>query len=147
MSEVEDAGHAFTIELLNTLLEAERAGVAAVADLQQVAPPTSEVTQLLAELARDEAHYASKLRAQVKRLGGQPSSRTGDFAAKVRALATFEEKLELLDRGQRWVARHIAKHRGAVGDPQASLFLAEMAVRHELNVARSTELLHSLRPA
>lgn len=142
---MDDARRQEAIEFLNTLLEAERAGVVAVADLERVAPADPDVAALLGNLAEDEARYASGLREQIQRLGGTPSPQVGDFAQKVRELPTFVEKLELLDRGQRWVARRIAKQRSLVSDGETLTFLAEMEVRHELNVARSTQLLNALR--
>ena len=100
---------------LNTLGEAERAGGRVLHELTELAT-SPELRELLKKVGHDEGYYAGELAAHVRRLGGAPSTKTGDFVEKVRAVNDLRGKLELLDRGQRWVIRKIeenlAKSRG-----------------------------------
>jgi hypothetical protein len=50
--------------------------------------------------------------------GGSPSNKTGDFVEKVRAVADYSGKLELLNRGQRWVIRKIEEQLPTLSDEQ-----------------------------
>jgi hypothetical protein len=79
------------------------------------------VGRVLHELARQRWHCASssrrpattkttttgELSAHIRRLGGSASHKTGDFVEKGHAIADFNGKLELLNRGQPWVIRKI----------------------------------------
>jgi Domain of unknown function (DUF6306) len=94
---------------LNSLGEAERAGGRVLYELTDQAQ-SLELRELLKKVGHDEGYYAGELSAHVRRLGGTPSTKTGDFVEKVRAVDNFKDKLELLNRGQRWV---MAKDRRA----------------------------------
>jgi hypothetical protein len=50
------------------------------------------------------------------RLGGSTSNETGGLAEKVRAIADFNSKLELLNRGQRWIIRKIVENLPSISD-------------------------------
>jgi hypothetical protein len=95
-------------KLLNDLGEAERAGGRVLHDLVPLAK-SAELREMLKKVGHDEGYYAGELGAHVRRLGGQPSNKTGDFVEKVRAVEVFKDKLELLNRGQRWVVRKIVE--------------------------------------
>src|SRR5690349_21514929 len=89
-------------EFLNTLGDAERAGGRVLHELTGQAQ-SLVLRELLKKVAHDEGYYAGELAHHVRRLGGNPSNKTGDFVEKVRAVGDFRGKLELLNRGQRWV--------------------------------------------
>ncbi len=91
---------------LNHLGEAERAGGRVLHELAGIAQ-SLELKELLKKVGHDEGYYAGELAAHVRRLGGKASNKTGDFVEKVRAVGDFKGKLELLNRGQRWVIRKI----------------------------------------
>ena len=92
--------------LLNLLTEAERAGGRVLHELTEEAT-SLDLRELLKKVEHDEGYYAGQLAAHVRRLGGTPSNKTGDFVEKVRAVAGLVPKLELLNRGQGWVVRKI----------------------------------------
>ena len=94
---------------LNLLGEAERAGGRVLHDLAELAH-SLELREMLKKVGHDEGYYAGELAAHVRRLGGSPSTKTGDFVEKVRAVGDFRGKLELLNRGQRWVIRKIEEN-------------------------------------
>jgi hypothetical protein len=51
-------------------------------------------------LEEEEGDWAGELAGNLRRLGGSPSNKTGDFVEKVRAVADYRGMLELLNRGQ-----------------------------------------------
>ena len=113
--------------------EAERAGGRVLHELTALAR-SAELRELLKKVGHDEGYYAGELAAQVRRLGGQPSNRTGDFVEKVRAVPDLRGKLELLNRGQRWVIRKLNERIPSLADEELKAFLAVMAQGHETNI-------------
>src|SRR5580704_15163559 len=106
---------------LNTLGEAERAGGRVLHELTELAK-SPELRELLKKVGHDEGYYAGELAAHVRRLGGAPSNKTGDFVDKVRAVGNFKGKLELLNRGQRWVVRKVNDQINGIADPHLQAF-------------------------
>ena len=125
---------------LNTLGEAERAGGRVLHELTEIAK-SPELRELLKKVGHDEGYYAGELAAQVRRLGGVPSNKTGDFVEKVRAVNDFHSKLELLNRGQRWVIRKIEENLASVADADLHAFLDLMAKGHHLNIGALDDAL------
>jgi hypothetical protein len=118
---------------LNSLGEAERAGGRILHELTDQAH-SLELREMLKKVGHDEGYYAGELSAHVRRLGGTPSNKTGDFVEKVRAVADFKGKLELLNRGQRWVVRKIGEQLSTIGDERLQAFLKVMAEGHDINI-------------
>jgi Domain of unknown function (DUF6306) len=127
-------------DFLNTLSEAERAGGRVLHELIPLAE-SPELRELLKKVGHDEGYYAGELAAHVRRLGGQPSNKTGDFVDKVRAVPVFRDKLELLNRGQRWVVRKILETLPSVADPELRGFLVIMKSGHDTNIRALEESL------
>lgn len=128
-------------DILNTLGEAERAGGRVLHEVEPLAQ-SDELRTLLKKVGHDEGYYAGELSAHVRRLGGQPSNKTGDFVEKVRAIPTFKAKLELLNKGQRWVIRKIQETLPSVTDRELLEFLVNMAKGHETNINALEEALN-----
>src|SRR5579872_5176507 len=126
--------------ILNTLCEAERAGGRILHELTELAS-SLELRELLRKVGHDEGYYAGELAAHVRRLGGAASNKTGDFVEKVRAVADFKGKLELLNRGQRWVIRKIDETLPSINDPQLHAFLRVMAKGHHVNIGALEDAL------
>ncbi|HEY6298496.1 MAG TPA: DUF6306 domain-containing protein [Candidatus Binatus sp.] len=125
---------------LNSLAEAERAGGRVLHELTELAH-SLELREMLKKVGHDEGYYAGELSAHVRRLGGSPSTRTGDFVEKIRAVGEFRGKLELLNRGQRWVIRKIEENVPTIGDGQLKAFLVVMAEGHRVNIGALEESL------
>jgi nitronate monooxygenase len=118
---------------LNELLEAERAGVRALAALA-AEQPKGFLRNQFEKLGRDEAISCAGLVLAVRRLGGRPSGATGDFAEKVLALEGLPARLELLARGQAWVGKRLrALLDGELAD-ESQRFLEEMLAVHVENI-------------
>jgi Domain of unknown function (DUF6306) len=126
--------------VLNTLGEAERAGGRVLHELTEMAK-SPELRELLKKVGHDEGYYAGELAAHVRRLGGAPSNKTGDFVEKVRAVNDFRGKLELLNRGQRWVIRKIEENLANLTDADLRAFLALMAKGHHVNIGALDDAL------
>jgi hypothetical protein len=118
---------------LNSLAEAERAGGRILHELTHQTQ-SLELREMLKKVGHEEGSYAGELAAHVRRLGGTPSNKTGDFVEKVSAVADFKAKLELLNRGQRWVIRKIGEQLPMITDPSLEAFLRDMADGHEVNI-------------
>ena len=125
---------------LNTLGEAERAGGRVLHELTEQAK-SLDLRELLKKVGHDEGYYAGELVAHVRRLGGSPSNKTGDFVEKVREVAEFRGKLELLNRGQRWVIREIEKNLPNIEDGPLRAFLRLMAKGHHVNIVALDDAL------
>jgi uncharacterized protein DUF6306 len=126
---------------LNTLGEAERAGGRVLHELTEQAK-SLDLRELLKKVGHDEGYYAGELVAHVRRLGGSPSNKTGDFVEKVRGVADFRGKLELLNRGQRWVIREIDKNLPNIDDEPLRAFLRVMAKGHHVNIGALDDALN-----
>jgi len=125
---------------LNTLGEAERAGGRVLHELTEMTK-SPELRELLKKVGHDEGYYAGELSAHVRRLGGAPSNKTGDFVEKVRAVNDLRGKLELLNRGQRWVIRKIEENLASLTDADLHAFLALMAKGHHVNIGALDDAL------
>ena len=125
---------------LNLLGEAERAGGRILHELTEQAS-SLELREMLKKVGHDEGYYAGELAAHVRRLGGAPSTKTGDFVEKVRAVADFRGRLDLLNRGQRWVIRKIEENVPGVSDDHLRAFLAVMAEGHRVNIGALEDAL------
>jgi len=122
-----------TIAFLNRLLEAERAGVKVLARLiPDIRNET--VAELARSFLRDEGMNCQVLKTMIENMRGTVSPAVGDFVEKVEALSSMEEKLDLLVRGQEWVARQIRKNRSMALTAPDRLFLESIKVQHEHNV-------------
>ncbi|HEY6395597.1 MAG TPA: DUF6306 domain-containing protein, partial [Candidatus Binataceae bacterium] len=93
------------------------------------------------KVGHDEGYYAGELSSHVRRLGGIASTKTGDFVEKVRAVDDFRGRLELLNRGQRWVIRKIEEQLSAMDDPPLKAFLTVMAKGHYVNIGALEDAL------
>ncbi len=127
------------LTLLNELLEAERAGVkvsAAYRDDSSVGAARS----LLGVVHAAEARSCALLSKAIQRLGGDPSSRTGDFAERALVVEGGSERLAFLNRGQRWVIRRLEAPIPRVEDSEVANWLGEMLALHIQNVLACEEV-------
>ncbi len=121
------------LEFYNLLLEAERAGVKVLGELLSQTEDR-HLLDLLKKFLRDEGVNCRILIALIHDLGAAPSDGTGDFVEKVLALDSLKEQIDLLIRGQEWVARKIREFRHLLPAGSPHLFMEAIKVQHEENV-------------
>jgi hypothetical protein len=119
--------------LLNQLLESERAGHTLLeAMTQKTADP--EIKSLFENFTDVEVSDVSVLEGLIRLHGGAPSMKTGDFAEKVLHIDNLHDQINLLSRGQAWVARKVEQALALNPPPDIAAFLKEMANRHRHNM-------------
>jgi hypothetical protein len=133
-------------ELLNQLLEAERAGAKLLAAWLDELPAQSPLFVPLRDVQRDEARNCAVLIECLRGADVKPSARTGEFYTKGLAIQDWRERLEFLNRGQIWVGRRIAAALPRVPAPAARAVLQEMHDSHFANIERCKELITARGP-
>lgn len=128
------------LALLGELLEAERAGARSLGQMSGEAA-MEQVGTTLREIARDEARFCAMLSNHIRRLGGEPSRATGDFYDKIMALKQPGQRIDLLNRGQGWVARKLRAAVYRIEDLALRADLQVMLAVHERNIALGARLL------
>lgn len=124
------------LDLLNTLVEAERAG-AKVAAAWEAEADDARLRRLLGEVKQDEARFSAMLGGLVQHHGGTPSRNTGAFHEKALAMdGPLPERLAFLNRGQAWVIRRLQQALPQIQDEHTRRELQTMLDVHETNVAR-----------
>lgn len=133
--------------LLNTLLEAERAGAKVLAafldDYERDTPAWRQVSAV----QRDEAKNCAILIELIRSLDGTPSTATGDFLEKALKIEGRIARLQFLNRGQGWVARKISEVLPNIADVSVRRALADMYDSHLLNIEACEALIETLEPS
>jgi len=120
--------------ILNLLLESERAGVVALESLAAEVED-EDLKRLLMTSREDEADDAASLEQLIRDGGGKPSAKTGPFADKVAAAGSLRDRLNLLIHGEEWVARKLEEALAlAPAGGTARERLQKMARRHRFEV-------------
>jgi Domain of unknown function (DUF6306) len=127
--------------LLNLLLEAERAGAQLLAAYLEELPPGTADWVGLHQVQRDEARNCAVLIHCLLEAEVTPSMATGGFYRKGLEIRGWRERLEFLNRGQRWVARRIAEALPRIASSDARSALQEMHASHLENIALCEQLL------
>ena len=130
-----------TIIILNQLLEAEKAGVLTLDFFKQEYP---EVALPLNDIKEDEAWSVAGLIASIKRENGDLSTATGDFLDKIKAQDGLVKQLELLNKGQGWVARKIDDLLTMDIQGETKEFLQLMKEKHLENIRVCDDYLNNL---
>ena len=121
------------LDFYNMLLEAERAGVTVLSELN-IQVEDGRLKPILKKFLRDEGVNCRILVSLIHDLNAKPSDKTGAFADKIRALNNLDEKIQLLIRGQAWVARKIQEFQSHLPTGSAYLFMDAIKAQHEENV-------------
>ena len=120
--------------LLNTLLEAERAGAKLLAAYADELPPDSDSWAWLRVIQRDEARNCSVLIHLLLEDGFEPTTVVGDFYRKGLEIRGWPQRLRFLNRGQRWVADRIAIALPQLGNFVGKKPLQAMYESHLVNI-------------
>ena len=121
------------LDFYNMLLEAERAGVTVLSEMNKQVED-QRLKPILEKFLRDEGVNCRILVSLIHDLNANPSDKTGAFVDKIRALDKLNEKIQLLIRGQAWVARKIQEFQSLLPNGSACLFMDAIKVQHEENV-------------
>jgi 5-formyltetrahydrofolate cyclo-ligase len=127
-------GQTEVASLLNTLLEAERAGAKVVAAFLSELSLDPDARESLLRIQRDESRNCAILIGLLRYIDAEPSRVTGDFFQMALVTRGDRERLAFLNRGQRWVARHIAVALPRIGDSRIRGELKAMHDSHITNV-------------
>ena len=129
------------VKLLNTLLEAERAGAKVLAAFLDEYTRGSDSWNQLHQLQQDEANNCAKLIDAIRSLGYKPSRSVGDFLDKALAIEGRAPRLTFLNRGQGWVARKITEALPRISPGPLREMLDEMRESHIVNIGACDALL------
>src|SRR5690554_3136769 len=132
------------IELFNTLLECERAGVKVLTEYEKDFAGNDKAVELVVASRHDEGKYCRLMFDYLRELGADISRNTGSFAEKALAVEGKAERLAFLNRGQGWVAREIAKALPRIPYPHMREGLQEMLETHRDNIGRTEALIEKL---
>ena len=132
------------LALLNTLLEAERAGAKVLAAFLDDYARDSAAWRQVSTVQRDEAKNCAILIELIRRLEGTPSGATGEFLGKALAVEGRIARLKFLNRGQGWVARKIREALPEIGDADVRRVLSTMYDSHLLNIEACEALIETL---
>ena len=132
------------VELLNVLLEAERAGAKVLAAFLGDYERDTPAWRQLAAVQRDEAKNCAILIDLIRRINGTPSAATGDFLGKALATEGKVARLQFLNRGQRWVARKINEALPRLEQDFVCGALFAMQESHLLNIEACDALAETL---
>lgn len=130
--------------LLNTLLEAERAGARVLAAFLNDYERDTPAWRQLAAVQRDEANNCAILIGLIRRLNGTPSAATGHFLEKALAVDGRIARLRFLNLGQKWVARKIHEALPRLEQDFVLGALFAMQESHLLNVELCDALVEML---
>ena len=132
------------VSLLNTLLEAERAGARVLASFMDDYERDTPAWRQLAAVQRDEARNCATLIDLIQRLNGTPSAATGSFLEKALAVRGPIARLRFLNRGQEWVARKIHEALPRLEQDFVCGALFAMQESHLLNIELCDALIEML---
>lgn len=128
-------------ELLNTLLEAERAGAMVLSLFIDEMPLPDDARAELLRLQREESGNCAVLLRLIRAMGEEPSKAVGGFFEKAVAVRGVRPRLEFLNRGQAWVARRIAKALPRIQEEEVRKAMREMRDSHFANIRSCEDLL------
>lgn len=131
-------------ELLNVLLEAERAGAKVLAAYASEMSLPAEAHAVLLQVQRDESGNCATLLRLLRALGIPCSRNTGGFLGKALAVRGVRARLEFLNRGQAWVARKIEDAIPRLTQPDVRAALAAMLDSHVANIGKCEKLIGSI---
>lgn len=123
------------LAFLNEMLEAERAGAKALLHLSKEAKGEKAASMAKA-IHHDEARWCAMLTAEIKKLDGHPSEKTGAFYEKVLAIPGEKARLAFVNRGQGWVVKKLKETIPRIKDVKLTQELNVMLVSHEENIAK-----------
>ncbi len=121
-------------KLLTTLLEAERAGAKLLAAFLDELPAHAPIRDTLVRIQRDEAKNCAVLIHLLLDAGLEVSTAVGSFYRRGLNITDWDARFRFLNRGQEWVAEHIAAALPRLPESSARRLLAAMYESHLENI-------------
>jgi len=121
------------ISFFNSMLAAERAGVEVLSGLLKEVED-KDLKVVLERFLRDEGMNCQIFSTLIRNTGEDPGKTTGDFVQKVERMDNIRDKLNLLVKGQEWVAGQIRKNRPLLVYGSEAVFMESIKIQHEENV-------------
>ncbi len=133
------------IELLDALLQGERAGADTIAaflnDFDSDTPPGRH----LSAVRSDEENHCAILAELMRQLGGTPSAPSAEFLTKALAVRGKVARLELINRQQQWVAHTIGQALSHIEQDFVRQALVAMRESHLLKIEACDALIEMLQ--
>ena len=130
-------------DLLNRMLEAERAGAKALVVFMDDHPRQSEPWKVLRAVQNDEAHNCALIGKLLEKAGSPYSHATGEFYDKAIAVSGRRRRIEFLVRGLRWAVREFEQALPRIGDAQVQDAIVRMRDSHLRSIAACEALARS----
>ncbi len=128
--------------LLSELLVAERAGAKTCRAIMRQTS-TDDSARFIEAIRQDEVRYCDRLIQCLEHLNLPTHTRTGDFYEKCMAVQGYEQRLDFLNKGQKWVVKQLSRSLPLINNRYVFDILNEMLLAHERNVARTQKELAS----
>lgn len=123
------------LDILNELLEAERAGARVAMETGREITDT-QLAALVQDIQKDEVRWCGMLMRSITTLEATPSSVTGAFWDKAMAIPNLEQRLTFLNRGQAWVVRKLQALIPRISEATLRNNLTAMLEAHNTNIER-----------
>jgi nitronate monooxygenase len=133
-----------SVEFLNRMLEAERAGARALVVFLGSYERNSPEWKVLRRVHDDEAHNCALIGEQIKKLGKDYSHATGEFYDKAIAINGQRERVAFLVRGLKWAIREFDQALPGIPDAEIKQLFQQMRERH-LRSVQACETLAAKR--
>ncbi len=133
-----------SVEFLNRMLEAERAGAKALVVFLGSYERNSPEWKVLRRVHDDEAHNCALIGEQIKKLGQEYSHATGEFYDKAVAVKGQRERVAFLVRGLKWAIREFDQALPGIPDAEIKELFQQMRERH-LRSVQACERLSAKR--
>ena len=123
-----------SIDFLNEMLEAERAGAKALVVFMDEYPRHGEAWSILRKIQGDEAHNCALIGKLLEKAGVPYSHATGAFYDKAVAIEGKRERIGFLVKGLRWAVNRFDAALPSL-DPDAQAVFTRMRDSHLRSIA------------
>ena len=134
--------HEKLLELLNELLQGERAGAMVTQSYREQARD-QELRTLMAGISADERNFALMLCEHIERLEGTPTETVGAFYDKAMKFGANDGGVRFLNKGQQWVVNILTSLLPEIKDKALLEDLTTMLKAHENNIRTCNDYLYA----
>jgi len=135
-----------SIDFLNGMLEAERAGAKALVVYMDSFPRNSEEWKVLRQIQADEAHNCALIGKLIEKAGAPYSHATGKFYDRAVAVKGARAQIEFLVRGLKWAVKKFEQALPGL-DAEARAVFTKMRDSHLRSISASESIGNKLPAA